>query len=254
MTTLAQDKPRSQGIGDVGDYPIIAADIIYEGAAEGVVDGTGLVRPLVAGDRFAGFCMRNCDNSAGAAGAKYVRTRMRGAVQIAVSGAVITDIGQPVYATDDDTFSFLPTGGSFIGIVRRFVSFGVVVAEYDAAALLDPYGTHPRVTLSTSTTLTALAAGRDHFITADATVTTLLAVEGLAGIRVVNMGAFGTQAVTVTPNASDMIEGPGITGADAKYMVNTKATARRGDYIELEYADANGWVIRDIRGIWARET
>jgi hypothetical protein len=32
-------------------------------------------------------------------------------VQLAVTGAVITDVGQPVYATDDDTFVFSPVGG-----------------------------------------------------------------------------------------------------------------------------------------------
>ena len=74
------------------------------------------------------------------------------------------------------------------------------------------------------------------------------------GVKIVNIGAFGTVAVTVSPNANDMIEGPDITAADDKDIVNTKATANRGDYIKLEYGDANGWAIIEIKGTWARET
>ena len=60
-----------------------------------------------------------------------------GAIKLSVAGAVITDLGQPVYATDDDTFVFLPTSAVFIGFVRRFVSAGVVIVEYDAGVLVE---------------------------------------------------------------------------------------------------------------------
>jgi hypothetical protein len=66
MTTLAANKPRAFEGGNRNSFPVIAADIIYEGAAVGLVDGTGHARPLAAGDRFAGFAERKADNSAGA--------------------------------------------------------------------------------------------------------------------------------------------------------------------------------------------
>ncbi|MCI0430769.1 MAG: cytoplasmic protein, partial [Rhodospirillales bacterium] len=67
MTTLAADKPRTYELGDVNELPVVAADIIFEGAAVGD-NGSGVARPLVAGDPFRGFAIENADNATGAAG------------------------------------------------------------------------------------------------------------------------------------------------------------------------------------------
>lgn len=132
MTTLAANTPRDREIGDTGSYPIIASDIIYDGAAVGD-NGSGYARPLVAADPFLGFCYSQCDNSSGAAGAKYVDVWKRGAVKLSVTGAVITDVGRAVYATDDNTFVLIgPTASTFIGRIVRFVSAGVAIVEFDA--------------------------------------------------------------------------------------------------------------------------
>ena len=73
MTTLAANTPRTYEGGPVrieeAAIPVIAADIIYEGAAVGIVPASGHARPLAAGDRFAGFANQKADNSAGAAAA-----------------------------------------------------------------------------------------------------------------------------------------------------------------------------------------
>jgi hypothetical protein len=63
-------------------FPVIAADIIYEGAAVGLVDGTGHARPLAAGDRFAGFAELKADNAAGAAAAINVKVIESGKIQL----------------------------------------------------------------------------------------------------------------------------------------------------------------------------
>jgi len=252
MTTLAANKPRSKELGNINEIPVIASDIIYEGAAVGVVNGTGHARPLTSVDKFVGFCEAKADNSAGAAAAINVRVYKQGEAQLSVSGAVITDIGQPVYATDDDTFVFLPTGAVFIGFVKRFVSSGVVVVEYNTPHFIDPYAGKVAATFSASATLSAVDSGKVFFVDTDAQTMTLPAVEGMAGIKVVNIGAYGAVLVTITPNAADMIEGPGITAADTKGVLNTKATAQRGDFVEFEYSDANGWVITNMKGVWAR--
>lgn len=253
MTTLAADKARVQEIGTVNEIPVIAADIIYEGAAVGIVKASGHARPLNAGDKFGGFAESQVNNSLGAAAALSVRVKKSGMVKLSVSGAVITDIGQPVYASDDDTFVFTPTSNSFIGFVHRYVSSGVVIVAYDVDNFVDPYGDRPRETVSDNKTLDAEDSGKVFFVDTDAKIVTLPAVEGMAGIKVVNIGAYGTVLTKVAPNAADMIEGPDITGADNKYVANTKTTAQRGDFIELEYSDANGWVIVDKKGIWVRE-
>ena len=134
MTTLATDKPRPYELGTVQEYPVIAADIIYEGAAVGE-NASGYARPLQAGDVFLGFAESRSDNSAGAAGDKTVRVRRRGQVELAVAGATaVTANDQPlVYASDDDTFTLTASTNSIIGRVSRWVSSGVCVVEFDAA-------------------------------------------------------------------------------------------------------------------------
>lgn len=133
MTTLANDTPRDYQIGDREDYPVIASDIIYEGAAVGE-NGSGYARPLVAADPFLGFAVDKADNSVGAAGDKNVTVRTKGKVKLAVAGATaITANDRPaVYASDDNTFTLTSTSNSLIGYVSRWISSGVCIVEFDA--------------------------------------------------------------------------------------------------------------------------
>lgn len=133
MTTLAKDTPRAYQLGELEDYPVVAADIIYEGAAVGENDA-GYAQPLVAGERFLGFAARRADNSTGAAGAVNVTVRTRGRVQLPIAGIAITANDRPaVYASDDDTFTLTALGNSLIGYVSRWVETGVAIVEFDAA-------------------------------------------------------------------------------------------------------------------------
>jgi hypothetical protein len=50
-----------------------------------------------------------------------------------------------------------------------------------------------------------------------------------------------------------MILGPDITGANDKDLICTKATQRRGDFVSLDLGDTDGYVVTELRGIWARE-
>lgn len=257
MTTLAANSPRAFEIGSRNEIPVIASDIIYEGAAVGLVDASGHARPLNAADRFAGFAEAKADNSAGAAAAINVRLVESGKVQLAVSGAVITDLGQPVYATDDDTFVFNPAGGVFVGFVHRFVSAGVVVVAFDAPKYRDPWAHKTvRETLAGTKTFDAQDCGKLFCCTeaADGDALTLPAIaDGLSGLTILYVGAFGGAAVTVDPNANDMILGPDITGADNKDLILTKATSRRGDFVTLISGDADGYMVTELRGTWVRE-
>lgn len=257
MTTLAANSPRAFETGSRNEIPVIASDIIYEGAAVGIVAGSGHARPLAAADRFAGFAEAKADNSAGAAAAINVRVIESGKIQLSVTGAVITDGGQPVYATDDDTFTFLPTSAVFVGFVHRFVSSGVAVVAFDALNYQDPYGDRSvRETLSGVKTFDAQDTGKVFFVDADgdADALTLPAIaDGLGGIKIVAIGAFGTTQVKVDPNAIDMILGPDIAGADNKDLLLTKATQRRGDYVVIDLGDADGYVVTEMVGTWARE-
>lgn len=258
MTTLSKDTPRNFELGDRNEIPVVASDIIYEGAAVGVVKASGHARPLSGGDVFAGFAEQQADNSSGAAAAINVRTRKRGAVQLSVSGAVITDINQPVYALDDNDFTFIPTGATFIGFVRRFVSSGVVVVEYDADNFQDPYRVYGSPgeyeTVSDDKTLDVQDNGKVLFVDTDAKTVTLPAVATGLSVTIVNIGAFGTVAVNVSPQAADLIHAPDIPGTDNKDHINTKATAQRGDLVKVVGGlVSTGYNVVDQKGVWAQE-
>lgn len=136
MTTRASDLPRAFSLGNLEEYPVIAADIIYEGAVVGE-NGSGYSRPLVAGDPFQGFAMEQVDNSAGSAGDKRVRVLQRGKVTLPISAIAITANDRPaVYASDDDTFTLTAGSNTKIGWVSRWISTGLAVVEFDAAMVL----------------------------------------------------------------------------------------------------------------------
>lgn len=254
MTTLAAEKARAFEVGDRNEFPVIAADIIYRGAAVGLVSGTGHARPLTSVDRFVGFAEATADNAVGAAADINARVIECGCVELAVSGAVITDVGQPVYATDDDTFTFSPVGAVFIGWVYRYVSAGVVIVDFDAPCYRDPWGQYSvREAITTNKTLDIEDNGKLFFVTTDALVITMPAVATPVNCAIVNGGAFGTVAVNVSPNAADKIQGPDLPGTDNKDLINTKATARRGDFVRLQTGDANGPLVSELRGTWATE-
>lgn len=257
MTTLAANKPRAYELGERNHLPVIASDIIYEGAAVGVVDASGHAQPLAAANSFAGFATTKADNSAGTAAAINVEVVKSGQIELTVSGAVITDVGQPVYASDDDTFTFNPADGAFVGMVKRYVSSGVAVIEFNAGVMKDPWAHKTtRETLTGTKTFDAQDCGKLFCVTdaGDADALTLPSIaDGLSGITILAVGAFGTTAVTIDPAAADMILGPDITGADNKDLICTKATQRRGDFVTLAFGDADGYAVTEKRGIWARE-
>lgn len=133
MTTLAADSLREFQLGDEDDYPVIAADIIYQGAAVGE-NASGYARPLEAGDPFLGFALSQADNSSGAAGDLNVRVLRRGLVRLTVDGATgVTANDRPiVYASDDATFTLTASTNTPIGRVSRWIASTDVVVEFDA--------------------------------------------------------------------------------------------------------------------------
>jgi hypothetical protein len=110
-----------------------------------------------------------------------------------------------------------------------------------------------RQTLSVDTTLAETNVGQIIDVDTDAKVLTLPATVVGMRYRIRNAGADGGVLVTVSPNASDKIMGCGITSADDKDLLNTKATAKKGDYIDLLGDGVNGWYIQELRGTWARQ-
>lgn len=58
--------------------------------------------------------------------------------------------------------------------------------------------------------------------------------------------------VTIAPNASDKIQGNAFSAQDNKAALNTKATARVGDELQLVGDGVDGFNIVKVIGVWAR--
>lgn len=130
---LSANTKRAYALDGDNEFGVAASATIYEGSAVG--SSGGYARALNAGDQFLGFALGPVADTSGVAGTVSVRVRCRGKVQLAVTSVAVTDIGKPVYASDDGTF-VLSAGtaeaNSFIGTVHRFISTGVAIVAFDA--------------------------------------------------------------------------------------------------------------------------
>ena len=256
MTTLAIDSPQILVTGDLNSVPIIANDIVYEGAMVGD-NAAGHGRPLVAGDKFLGHSIFREDNAVpvGAAGDKDIRLRT-GMYRLCCDlVGLITDVGQPVYASDDATLTFDGAGNSYVGRISRYVSATKMEIEFVTCGQ-DEFGPDPnRVTTAIDKTVDAADNGKIVYVTVDTKIVTLLATVAGYRLRVVNGAGFGVAGIVVDPNAADLILGGcGLAaGADGVPITNTKATAQRGDYVELigDGDAGGGWNLVGKRGTWA---
>lgn len=69
----------------------------------------------------------------------------------------------------------------------------------------------------------------------------------------VNMNKDGKAALTISPQAADSITYVG-DATDDKDLINTKATAKKGDYVTLASLDGTvSWQVVDASGVWAKE-
>jgi hypothetical protein len=82
-------------------------------------------------------------------------------------------------------------------------------------------------------------------------------------VTVINTGAAGAAKVSISPHSSDKVYG-GIHGAATgdlvtfgevadKDIINTKATALKGDYAVLVSDGSTGWYVTGGKGVWASQ-
>lgn len=117
------------------------------------------------------------------------------------------------------------------------------------------------VEVTADVTLTPEDSGTTYLVGTDALTVTLPPTKKGVRYKFINSGADGNNIITVSPNASDAIFGTVQNaaqdnvsgGTDDKDIINTKATANKGDYIILEGDGADGWYIVGGVGIWASE-
>lgn len=90
-------------------------------------------------------------------------------------------------------------------------------------------------------------------VTVDAKTITLPATVDDYEYIIRNGGADAGVLVKVSPDANDKIMGADLAGVDNKDRLNTKATAKRGDYIRIVGEGTHGWYVLAEKGTWAAE-
>ena len=118
---------------ELRSYPVKANTHVFKGGFVGL-DANGYARPLVAADTAVGLAYEEMENASATDGVKEVRVFTQGDFAHALSGALRTNIGDAVYASDDETLTFTATGNSLIGVcVDRPAADEIILR-------LDPYG------------------------------------------------------------------------------------------------------------------
>lgn len=104
---------------------------VYKGAVVGLSTG-GYAQPLTAGDPFVGVAYEEMDNTGGADGDKSVRVYTLGDFGHTLSGAAVTNIGDAVYASADDTLTFTSTSNSYVGYAIDVPTGGEIILRLEA--------------------------------------------------------------------------------------------------------------------------
>jgi predicted RecA/RadA family phage recombinase len=102
-------------------------------------------------------------------------------------------------------------------------------------------------------TLDAEDVGKVMLVTADAVVITLPATAAKMAFVIANGGADGAVGLSVSPDAADKIMGADLAGVGNKDRINTKATAKRLDFVSIFGDAVDGYVVEAERGTWAAE-
>lgn len=123
--------------GDRNEALAATTKHLFRGAMA-FADGSGYATPT-PGPIFLGHVSAEADNRTGQNGDKsaflfYGRYRL----QVALPSVALTDVGSPVYATDDNTYAL--SGVYAVGKVVRKVDTGLAVVEFIAPALATELG------------------------------------------------------------------------------------------------------------------
>ena len=96
-------------------------------------------------------------------------------------------------------------------------------------------------------------SGKTFISTLDGITYTLPSIAIGNTITFVNMAEDGAAALNISPAALDGITYAG-SSTDDKDLINTKATAKKGDYVTLASLDGVvAWQVVESRGVWAKE-
>ena len=115
---------------EIRSFQVAASKHVYKGAFVAVTAG-GYAQPLTAGDAYIGVAYEEVDNSSGSDGDLSVRVYTLGDFGHALSGAAVSNIGDTVYASADNTLTFTSTSNSYVGIAIDVPSSGQIILRID---------------------------------------------------------------------------------------------------------------------------
>ncbi|MBL8815258.1 MAG: hypothetical protein JNL58_04455 [Planctomyces sp.] len=140
MAALAQIQTYSENTGPNGRGKVKGTTQIFEGGLLGRTTA-GFLRPFATGDFFAGHALEDCNNVAGADGAKYCKYR-RGTyyATVPVFGSVtIANIGDRVWAVTDNHADLTivdpgttKTTTDLVGYIHDIDESGAVIIKFVA--------------------------------------------------------------------------------------------------------------------------
>ncbi len=140
---------------ELRSFQIAAAKHVYKGALVGL-SAAGYAQPLVAGDPFVGISYEEINNT-GSTGDKSARIYSLGDFDHALSGAAIADVGRPVFASADDTLTYVANGNSYAGVAQDVPSSGNIILRVDPARRLVKTITHAVENLAAGADIAARA-------------------------------------------------------------------------------------------------
>jgi hypothetical protein len=196
------------------------------------------------------------ENTSGTAVAVY-STQM-GTTEVGSTGVITTGIS-------DGIIEFW-YAGSAIDVTVKNGTYQIEILDFantDHRIMFPSYVGYPPLlnsqtavsrTITANTTITDVNdVGRIIKCATDTVVLTLPAVATGKTFTFVNTAEDGAAAIHLDCNASDKILGGcGFSVLDdGDKVTNTKATAKKGDYIKVDYGTADGWYIVELRGTWA---
>lgn len=196
----------------------------YEGAMAGMA--SGYVRPLVAGDQFAGHFYNEKTNAAGASGDVSVSLRQgRYRAQVTITSVAITDVGKPVFASADNTYSLTSTTYSRVGKVVRYVTTNTAIVEFstDPEANIDASQSGKDVTLTCGNDF-AIQAGKTA---ADVASLQAYDIDGTAYAPVVSVRSHATTPLLAFFNVAGGSQAANIVAAGLSAATQATTTEIR---------------------------
>ena len=133
MVALTDNKEVGEKHRRLIENPVAASVVIFKGAIV-MGNASGFLAPAaaLAGATMAGMAYEKADNSSGAAGDINCKLLREGLFELAGSGFTQADVGQVVYASDDQTVSTVQGANEIaVGKIAQVVSATLVFVDIE---------------------------------------------------------------------------------------------------------------------------